>query len=415
MEVREEIKKIADGLEERFKAFEEQNKTNGKSNEDTVSEVKAMAVKHTELSELIEKREKEATEKQKVMQDHLDDLDIKLQKQSAGEGKTLTMVQGIKNLIDKNQDEIKISRNRAKTPIEFNLDYKVVGDMGSSTHLTGEVVAPTRVPGVFYDPANPVRIRTLVSGGSTNSNLIRFIQESGGEGGATMVAEGGAKPQIDKDLLTVDRSVRKIASYFRVPEEMMDDISFLSSYLSTRGMDDLKDVEDNQILTGDNTGQNLDGIIPNAATYVDAFTDTAATEYDILRFAVQQVAILHYRATGILLHPTRVAKMSILKDSQNNYLNPSVYNGVNPNIGGIPIIQNTAIAENSFLVGDFVRGTQLWDRMSANVRFYDQDRDNAIVNMVTIVTEERLCNTVYRPNSFVKSTDFDAAIAAAKV
>lgn len=414
MEAKEQLEKLSKDLNERLEKYEGQMKVNGEVSEELKTEVTNIKDLWKQFEEKKQKEDEARDESLKKVQEHANELDIKLQKKADGIGKEFSLAHNIKSAVEKEADRIKISNNRSKTPVELNFEYKVVGDMGSSTHTTGEVVAPTRVPGIVWDPANPVRIRTLMNVGTTNSNLIRFIRETGGEGGAAMVAEAATKPQIDKDIATVDRAVRKVASYARVPEEMMDDIPFLQSYLSTRMMDDLKDVEDTQILTGDNTGNNIEGLIPAAVTYVDAFTDPNATEFDVLRFAVQQVAILHYRATGILLHPTRIAKLSILKDSQNRYLLPSVYSGIAPNIGGIPIIENTAIAENSFLVGDFRRGAQLWDKMSANIRFYDQDRDNAIANMVTIVVEERLCNTIYRPNAFVKSTDFDAAVTAAK-
>jgi hypothetical protein len=43
------------------------------------------------------------------------------------------------------------------------------------------------------------------------------------------------------------------------------------------------------------------------------------------------------------------------------------------------------------------------------IRFFDQDRDNAIKNMVTIVIEERLALPIYYTDGLVKGT-FSAAI-----
>lgn len=417
-----EIKKLADDLssqiDEKFKALEEQNKLSGGANEGTMTEVKNMVQEHAEL---IEKKDKANEERFKKQQEHLDALDIKAQQQKDATGPEFSFKQNIKSFVKKNYDKWKYSNNPGKTPVELKFEYadmdtKAVADMTTATHFTGEVTPPTRVPGVFYDPANPVRIRSLITQGGTNSNLIRFIRETGGEGTATVVAEAGTKPQKDFDIATVDRSVRKIASYIRVPEEMMDDNAFVQSYLATRGIDNLKDVEDTQILTGDNTGQNLDGILNNAVVYADAnFTLASATALDVLYFAgVQVAANFHYMPTAILLHPREIGRLAILKDSQNRHLNESIYTGQYPNIGGIPLIANTAIAQDAFIVGDFIRGTQIWDRMQANVRFYDQDQDNAIKNMITIVIEERLCQTVYRPNAFVYSTGLAAAVTAAQ-
>ena len=79
-------------------------------------------------------------------------------------------------------------------------------------------------------------------------------------------------------------------------------------------------------------------------------------------------------------------------------------------VDGVQIIETTAIGVGEFLVGDFQRGAQLFDRKTASINFYDQDEDNAQKNLITVVIEERLALAVYRPNAFVYG-DFTSALA----
>lgn len=68
-------------------------------------------------------------------------------------------------------------------------------------------------------------------------------------------------------------------------------------------------------------------------------------------------------------------------------------------VAGIPIIQTNALNDDDFLLADFPMLTTLFDRTGVNVRFYDQNEDNAIKNLVTVVIEARLALPTYLPNA----------------
>lgn len=54
----------------------------------------------------------------------------------------------------------------------------------------------------------------------------------------------------------------------------------------------------------------------------------------------------------------------------------------------------------SFLVGDFQRAAQIWDREDATVEV-GYVTDQFTRNLFTILVEERLALTVYKPSGFV--------------
>ena len=53
------------------------------------------------------------------------------------------------------------------------------------------------------------------------------------------------------------------------------------------------------------------------------------------------------------------------------------------------MVPHTAMTSDKFLIGDFSKVT-LGQRAGFSVRFYDQNEDDAIKNMVTVVIEERV-------------------------
>lgn len=300
----------------------------------------------------------------------------------------------------------------------FDIDRKAVGNMGSATNLTGSYfVAPTVVPGIINQPYNQTHLRNVLATGNTNSNMIRYVRDNGGEGGPTMVAEAATKPQMDRDLAILDAPVRKVATYLRVPEEMIEDIPFLTSFLTSVGTEEVLAIEDTQILYGDGTGQNLSGL--GTAGNFTAFAADAGgaaasgvvvspNNFDVLRYADKQMRVLKRTPSIALVSPVDYVKMISTKDSTNNYVLSGGGNGLIPSVNGIPIVQMNQVTAGDFFVIDR-NAAQIFFRSSITVRFYEQDQDNAIKNLVTIVIEERLALPIYYITGIIKGT-FAAAI-----
>ena len=288
--------------------------------------------------------------------------------------------------------------------------FEVKADMTVAADFTGEVIPADRVAGYKFDPSRSVHVRNLIPQGSTASDVVRFVKESGYSNGAATAAEGATLAQSDFDMTASDANVRKIGTYFRISEEMLADTPQLTSYLSARAPEKLLSVEDTQILSGNGTAPNLSGIITDAAdfdtTSSGAFYQSvdAANEFDVLVATLNQLAISEYQADYIMLHPTDFHKILLLKDTQNNYLKDQVYAGLQPNFMGVPVVINTAITAGTFLAGNFGVGTQLWIRDNVGVEFFREDGTNVRDGFVTVRVSERIALTNYLPNAFVNGT-----------
>ena len=295
--------------------------------------------------------------------------------------------------------------------------FEVKADMTVAADFTGEVIPADRVAGYKFDPTRSTHIRNLIPQGSTSSDVVRFVKESGYSNGAATAAEGATIGQSDFDFTASDANVRKIATYFRISEEMLADTPQLTSYLSARAPEKLLSVEDTQILSGNGSAPNLSGIITDAADFDvssgGAFYQSveAANEFDVLIAALNQLALSNYDADYIMLHPTDFHKILLLKDSNNSYLKDQVYAGLQPAFMGVPVVVNTAITAGTFLTGNFGVGTQLWVRDNVGVEFFREDGTNVRDGFVTVRVSERIALTNYLPNAFVNGT-FSTAKAA---
>lgn len=284
------------------------------------------------------------------------------------------------------------------------LRVKAVTNITSATSGTGGVgvaIQPDRVPGIIAGPDRPFTVRDLIMPGRTASNAIEFVQESGFQNMAAPVGETLAKPQSDLSFELKTTTVKTIAHWFRASKQVLADIPLLQSYINGRAIYGLKYVEENQILAGDGTGQNLLGLIPQATAFNNALRKAGDTKIDTLRRAILQVRIAEYRASAIALNPIDWADLELTKDSTGQYIWVNVQDGGQQRMWRLPVIDTNAVPEGEFLVGAFNIAAQVFDREDANVEVSTEDGDNFTKNMVTIRAEERLAMAVYRPESFV--------------
>ena len=391
----EELKGQIDGISKSIDAKIE------KSNSDVVNNVveKANEIVKSGVSEMATK-----------LNERLDAMEVASKKQFNSQ-KKVTFKSALKEALDNGAVEGIAKGNSRSASFELKADMTVAAD------FTGEVIPADRVPGYKFDPTRPVHVRQLLATGSTQSDVVRYVKESGYSNGAAATAEGTTLTQSDFDMTAADANVRKIGTYFRISEEMLADTPQLTSYLSARAPEKLLEVEDAQILSGDGTGANLSGIITDAADFdvsaSGAFYQSveSANEFDVIVAALNQLSLLNYSADCIMLNPTDFNKILLLKDSTNKYLKDQVYNGLQPSFSGVKVIQNTAIAAGTFLIGNFGIGTQLWVRQGVNVEFFREDGTNVRDGFVTVRVSERVALTNYLPNAFVNGT-FSTAIAA---
>lgn len=292
--------------------------------------------------------------------------------------------------------------------------FEVKADMTTADNFTGEVIPADRVPGYKFDPTRLVHMRQLIPQGSTTSDVVRYVKESAYTNGVAPKAEGTAVAQSDFDFTATDANVQKIGTYFRISEEMLNDTPQLTSYLSARAPEKLLEVEDTQILNGNGTAPNLSGIITDAADFAaGGFANAieSANEFDVLTVALNQLALANYAADYIMINPTDFHKILLLKSSQNEYLVKDWNQGLQPRINGVPVVLNTAVTSDKYVLGNFGMGTQLWIRDNVGVEFFREDGTNVRDGFVTVRVQERVALTNYLPNAFVNG-DFSVDKAA---
>lgn len=293
-------------------------------------------------------------------------------------------------------------------------DMKIKASLTSATTNAagslGAAVQTTRLPGVQELPQRRLTIRGLLTPGEMGGSTLEYVRETGFTNGAGMVAEGAEKPSSDMQFELVTTSAKVIAHWMKASKQILEDIPQLRSMIDQRLDYGLALKEEQQILNGDNTGQNLHGIIPQATAYSAPISIADMNMIDVLRLAMLQASLAEYPATGHVLHPTDWAFIEMQKDEIGRYIIGNPQGSTAPTLWRLPVVETQAMTVRKFLTGAFRQGAQLFDRWESRIEVGYVDKD-FIQNMVTVLGEERLALAVYRPEAFIYG-DFDTALAA---
>lgn len=254
-------------------------------------------------------------------------------------------------------------------------------------------------------------VRNILSRGSTSGNTVYFPKALGKTGtgpdtwdyNRTTIASTVAKPSFEMTFGSVSAPVKWIAGILRLPVEMLEDLPWLSSYLSTYAPIELLKVEDDQILNGAGAGNDINGIINTATAYNGTYTVGVER---IIDAAYGQLGQANFdMPTNVLLNPRDIVSIILNKASTSGEYNlPEGAVGIvggRLQIGGLTVNKTNKIAQGDFLVGDFVRGASLITRSPAQLRFFEQDSDNVQKNMITVRIEERIALAKFYENAFI--------------
>jgi len=309
-----------------------------------------------------------------------------------------------KALADNREDFIKAKDGRHS----FRFSLKAVGDMTIAGNVSGgDMPQAQRLEGVNDIAEREAKSYALFPKLRTAANTIEWVYESGQEGTIDGTAEGTQKDQIDNDFVVTSVALVKRAAYFKVSTEMLDDVAFMEGWLRNKLIVRLFLDVDNQVLNGNGSAPNLSGILNQATAFAAgtfAGTVDSANDADSLVVAANQIRLANHNGPlTIMMHPSDVAALKLVKlsASDKRYVERLMMVGSAMSLDGIPIIENTNIAQGDFLIGDFAKGT-IVEKSGIEVEI-GLDGSDFTKNMRTILAE-------WRGQLFVQNNDTTAFV-----
>ena len=368
----------------------------------------ALDAKANELNESLTKSNEDTTAKTEVLQKQIDDLKMENKNNFAiGAPKRSEFSEQLRS----KADEI-VSLRKGSAP--------VVLDLKTLTPSAGADSAPSRdlrVEQIKYDPNFDNRVANHLVGGSTDAGAIRHTFETAETDNTAPKVHGAIATGSAVTLTDKYTPIETIFNVLTLPEEAAKDISYVESYLSTRLMGNLRDIEDVQLLRGNGTSPNYNGLataglsFADAAareTYIGTLADsqgTGANNFDVLTAAMAGLANTNYYAGKVFVNPLDYYEMVLAKATTNEYV---LAQTIAPDgsyktfWNGVEIVKTPAQTAGTFTMLDS-RAATYFTRMGSNIEFGYNDTDFAGYN-ISVRANVRGALVAYNPNGIISDT-----------
>lgn len=311
-------------------------------------EANDLSVSKKATEEAIEKAVKPLQEELKTVKDDNVELALKITGlETKGAKET---VKTLATEISENKEAIKEIAKGANAEIVLKADTlrASIATNPHQLHIDG-IGQLARVKRSLYDI-----FRKIPVGKGNHNGTISYVDwdEATTVKAAAMLAEGALFPESTAKFKGYSLSLRKIGDTLPVSEEFFEDEVMAAAELDMFLETNVNDVIDTQIVTGDNTGENLKGLISSTPAYVPAASGiTDANIHDLIikvKESITSTGGSKYNPDFVAMNIADINKLKLKKDTTNNY----VFNFNDPRVDSLMIIEDNHVTANTLYVGD---------------------------------------------------------------
>lgn len=255
-------------------------------------------------------------------------------------------------------------------------------------------------------PRRPLMMRDIITNGSTTSDTVEYVRQTSETNNAAPVAEAtatsgasGAKPESAIAFEKVTATVKTIAHWIPATTRALSDAGQLRTLIDAFLRAGLEQELEDQMVTGDGTGENFTGLETISGVLTQAFATDLLTTTRRARTNLRVNG--RVQPSAYLFHPNDWEDIDLLQDNEARYFYGGPAAMGTPRLWGVPVIESEAVTEGTAWLGDF-KYLVLWDREQASIQVSNSHSDFFIRNMVAILAEMRAAFGCLRATAFVE-------------
>ena len=291
----------------------------------------------------------------------------------------------------------------------------------TTLNTTGYPPESLRAPGILETALrDPNAVIGLFDQIQTDQNAFVYLEETTFTNNAGEIAESGDITSANESALAFTErteSIRKIATFLPVTDELLADVSGIQGYVNSRLSTMMKLRMDNQLINGNGSAPNLTGVLNKSGINTFAYGSYTG---ELRKIGQIYQAITEIRKDAfvepdaIVMHPSDwydiVTTTSSVETSGSRNPLFVVAGGfgadAQPRIWGLKVVASTAIAEGTMLVGKFGGGdaAQIVSRQGVDLAVSDSHSDFFAKNQLAIRLTMRMGFVVYKPTAFCSIT-----------
>lgn len=354
----------------------------GKTNKDRIEEIKKMAAE---------------------LQDVKKDLDSLVIIENARRDLRALNPGDMKQPTDKKEKKDKETKSFGK----MFVDEKVYEQKGKEVHIDCDVKtaftrsagwAPESIrSGLVVDYATrPIQIIDTIPGGTTNQSSYKYMEETTFTNNAAEVSEAGNFGEAALALTERSATVEKIGVNIPVTDEQLEDVVGIESYLNNRLGFMLKQRADYQVINGDGSTPNLQGMLNK--TGIQTFV-AGANLFDAIANAIKLIRTVGFATASVIYINSAdwwSQKLRLKRDDNGNYILGGPNEPTRPNIWGVTVAENAVLAAGTIMVADTLGFTMLLEKRGITFKITDSHASEFIAGTQRIRADVRMVMVILR-------------------
>jgi len=282
---------------------------------------------------------------------------------------------------------------------EFKAEPTVIDE---ATALANLVIAQ-RVNQIEPLASFPATVADLLPVIPTGANAVSYYTETSETHTIAGASEGAEKGNFTLAGAQVSDEVEVIAGMAAVTRQTLEDAPFMAGFVNTRMTKALRVVEENEIIDGNGTSPQLNGILARTTSVQAQGTDTV---FDAIYKAADKCFTAGgYFADGIVINPTDWQPLALAKDANDRYYGTGPFAAaVGETLWGLKVVRSNVITASTVLVGAFGSGAFLARNGGVTIRTSDSHSDYFKKNKIAVLIEERVALGVPAPLAFCELT-----------
>lgn len=317
----------------------------------------------------------------------------------------------VKSLVDEIKEK-KEELKSLKTGIKGEVTLKALTNRASVTDNMQGVFIPD-ITQLGHKERSVYNILPKVPVSDSNTGgVIRYRDwdEATTVRAATMIAEGAAFPESTAKFRWYTQDLRKVGDTLSVTEEFFEDEAQAAAELDMFLMINVDLKIDDQLINGDNTGQNLNGIINSSVAYVPVASGIQAPNLKDLAIKVKnditRTRGSKFKPDFTIVNSATMESLVLAKDANNNY----IFDEQTGTLAGLNVVVDENIADNQMIVGDR-RFARIYEK-SGLVMSKDTTGTQFLEDEMTIKVRKRMLLLIKNGDQvgFRKVTSISAAL-----
>lgn len=223
----------------------------------------------------------------------------------------------------------------------------------------------------------------------------------------TGVSQGLNKPEMKLTMESVSITTKTFPVRTAIHRQELRDIPAIQQRLVGRMQSQLRIDEEDQVLLGSGTGDELTGLVNTSGinTYLQS-AHPGSSKLDAIRRSKTPITNYYHMPNASVVNTNDWEEIELLKGDDNHYVFVQI-----PIMGTqltavwrLAVVPTTAMTEGIFLTGDYRNGAAITEREGFDFAMTDSNKDHFEKNLIDLRVEMESGVEVYYPKAFCKGT-----------